>query len=224
MLVFNAHIGDRSYRFKNIFIDLCPMKLGMGSETTRDQSSVWIKRLQQGDLQSFDIVYKQYSQRLYGFAFSILKNHEDSKEIVQETFLKLWNTREKLKSDQSLKAYLFKISYNISIDLIRFRLKNEKYFNYLKLHFSEDAGDVESLADFNALTEELQKITDEFPEQRRKIFRMSREEGLTHAQIAEKLGISPKTVENHINLALKTVRKKLSNGNFGTLLFSALFF
>ena len=56
----------------------------------------YYERLQQGDLQSFDLIYKHYSQRLYGFAFSILKNHEDAKEIVQETFLKLWNSREQL--------------------------------------------------------------------------------------------------------------------------------
>lgn len=183
-----------------------------------------VERLQKGDMQSFDLVYKAYSQRLYGFAFSILKNHEDSKEIVQETFLKLWNSREQLKSDQSLKAYLFKISYNISIDLIRLRLKSEKYQAYLKLHFSENTGDVENLADYHELSDTIEQIVAEFPEQRQRIFRMSREEGLSHAEIADKLGITSKTVENHINLALKTVRKKLSSGSFGTLLFSALFF
>jgi RNA polymerase sigma-70 factor (ECF subfamily) len=196
----------------------------MEKKLTEDQSVIQVKRLQQGDLQSFDFIYKQYSQRLYGFAFSILKNHEDAKEIVQETFLKLWNSREQLKSDQSLKAYLFKISYNISIDLIRLRLKSEKYVEYLKIHFSENAGDVEALVDYNELTNTLQKIVDGFPEQRKKIFRMSREEGLSHAEIGERLGITSKTVENHINLALKMIRKKLSSGNFGTLLFSALFF
>jgi len=196
----------------------------MGSKTLKDQSDLWLKQLRRGDLQSFDLVYQQYSQRLYGFAFSILKNHEDAKEIVQETFLRLWNSRDQLKSDQSLKSYLFKISYNISIDLIRLRLKNEKYAEYLKISFAEDAGNVENMAEYNELSEMIQKIVTEFPEQRQKIFRMSREEGLSHAEIADQLGITTKTVENHINLALKTIRKNLSSGSFGTLLFSALFF
>jgi len=196
----------------------------MGSNTLQNQSEVWMKQLQRGDLQSFDLIYKHYSQRLYGFAYSILKNHEDSKEIVQETFLKLWNTREQLKTDQSLKSYLFKISYNTSIDLIRLRLKSEKYTEYLKFHFSEDAGGVENLADYHELSDTIQKIVDELPDQRKRIFRMSREEGLSHAEIADKLGVTTKTVENHINLALKTVRKKLSAGSFATVLFSALFF
>lgn len=196
----------------------------MASNTLKDQSDAWLRQLQRGDLQSFDSVYRHYSQRLYGFAFSILKNHEDAKEIVQETFLRLWNSREKLKNDQSLKSYLFKISYNISIDLIRLRLKNEKYVEYLKVNFSDEAGDVENLAEYNELSETIQKIVAEFPEQRQRIFRMSREEGLSHAEIADQLGITAKTVENHINLALKTIRKSLKSGSFGTLLFSALFF
>ena len=103
-------------------------------------------------------------------------------------------------------------------------MKNEKYVEYLKLHFAEDGGDVENLADYNELTDTIQQIVNEFPEQRQRIFRMSREDGLSHAEIAEKLGITTKTVENHINLALKTVRKKLASGSFGTLLFTALFF
>lgn len=196
----------------------------MESKFTELQSVVQVRRLQQGDLQSFDLVYQQYSQRLYGFAYSILKNHEDAKEIVQETFLRLWNTRDQLKSDHSLKSYLFKISHNISIDLIRLRLKNEKYVEYLKTHFSDGAGEVENLADYNELSDTIQQIIAEFPEQRQKIFRMSREEGLSHAEIADKLCITTKTVENHINLALKTVRKRLASGSFGTLLFITLFF
>lgn len=183
-----------------------------------------LKQLQKGDLRAFDLVYQQYSQRLYGFAFSILKNHEDAREIVQETFLRLWKTREQLKTEQSLKSYLFKISHNISIDLIRLRLKNEKYVEYLKGHFAEDVDGVENMADYNELNDTIQKIVTEFPEQRQKVFRMSREEGLSHAEIASQLGISTKTVENHINLALKTIRKKIGPGTIGTLLFTALFF
>jgi len=196
----------------------------MERKSIGDQSGAQVRRLQKGDLHSFDLVYQQYSQRLYGFAFSILKNHEDAKEIVQETFLRLWNSKDQLKNDQSLKSYLFKISYNISIDLIRLRLKNEKYVEYLKVHFSEDTADGENLADYNELNDTIQKIISEFPDQRQKVFRMSREEGLSHAEIADQLGITTKTVENHINLALKAVRKKLNSGSLGTILFSALFF
>ncbi|MFV0378874.1 MAG: RNA polymerase sigma-70 factor [Mangrovibacterium sp.] len=187
------------------------------------ETLTWLNQLKNGDLKTFDLVYKQYSERLYGFALSILKNHEDAKEIVQETFLRLWNSREQLRADQSLKSYLFKISYNISIDLIRIRLKNEKYVDYLKAHFATDAEEVENLADYNELTNNIQQMIDELPEQRKKVFRMSREHGLSHAEIASQLGISTKTVENHINLALKSVRKKLNSDNLGTLLFSALF-
>lgn len=187
------------------------------------EPSLWLKQLQNGDLKVFDLVYRQYSERLYGFAFSILKNHEDSKEIVQETFLKLWNKRAELRSDKSLKSYLFTISYNISIDIFRKRLNNEKYQGYLKQQFSQGEPETENLAHFNELNDEILRSVDDLPEQRRLIFKLSREQGLSHAEIAEQLGISPKTVENQINLALRTIRKNLESGGLGALLFLFLF-
>jgi len=181
------------------------------------------KRLKKGDKRAFDLFYGQYSERLYGFAFSLLKNHEDAKEIVQETFLKLWKKREQINPEQSVKAFLFSISYNISIDLIRKRLKDERYRDYLKYQFLFNEPCTENQAGYNELNHELQKIIDELPEQRKKIYKMSREDGLAHNEIAEKLNITAKTVENHINLALKTIRKKLGPDNFLCLLFICLF-
>lgn len=187
-------------------------------------TSAWLKQLQNGDLKTFDLVYKHYSERLYGFAFSILKNHDDAKEIVQETFLKLWNKRSDLRSDKSLKAYLFTISYNISIDIFRKRLKDEKYVDYLKTHQEGLEPETENMAQFNELNSEVQQAISALPEQRRLIFQLSREEGLSHAEIAKKLGITYKTVENQINLALKSIRKKLQSGGLHSLLFLFLFF
>lgn len=188
------------------------------------ETSAWLKQLQNGDLKTFDLVYRQYSERLYGFAFSILKNHDDAKEIVQETFLKLWHKRHELRSDKSLKSYLFTISYNISIDIFRQRVKDEKYVEYLKTVQEGAEPETENLAQFNELNSEVQQAIQELPEQRRLIFKLSREEGLSHAEIAEQLGITYKTVENQINLALKSIRKKLQSGDLHSLLFLFLFF
>ena len=181
------------------------------------------KRIRKGDIKAFDQFYGQYSQRLYGFAFSMLKNKEDAKEIVQETFLKLWKKREELDSSYSLKSFLFSISYNLSIDLLRKRTQDIGFQNYLKAHFEEEASRTDELAHFNELNEALAKFVNELPSQRRKVYLMSREEGLSHQEIAGKLGLTVKTVENHINLSLKFIRKKLGSHNLTVLIFVSIF-
>ena len=195
----------------------------METQHSRKESSLLIKKIKDGDLRAFDLVYSQYSERLYGFAFSILKNHEDAREIVQETFLKLWSKRKQLQSTLSLKSFLFTISYHISIDLIRRRLKDEKYLDYLKAQFVAEESGTDDMTQFNELNHDVQEVIRELPEQRKRIYQLSRDEGLSHAEIADKLAISVKTVENQINLALKAIRKKLNSENLHTLLFFFLF-
>ena len=181
------------------------------------------KRIKKGDLRAFDLLYDQYSQRLYGFAFSMLKNKEDAKEIVQDTFLKLWSKRNEIDTSYSLKSFLFSISYNITIDLIRRRSKDAEFLGHLKTYFSEEGNKTDELLIFNELTERLGKLLNELPEQRKKIYLMSREEGLGYKEIAGQLGIAVKTVENQINLALKHIRKNLGTNSFLLLLFFFLF-
>ncbi|HKJ42238.1 MAG TPA: RNA polymerase sigma-70 factor [Sunxiuqinia sp.] len=181
------------------------------------------KRIRKGDMKAFDLLYDQYSQRLYGFAFSMLKNKEDAKEIIQETFLKLWNKRTTIDSSYSLKSFLFSITYNITIDLLRKRAKDVDFQNQLKHYFDGEGARTDELVIFNELNENLSRLIGELPEQRRKVYMMSREEGMTHKEIATRLGISVKTVENHINLTLKYIRKKLGSNSLFVLLFIALF-
>jgi RNA polymerase sigma-70 factor (ECF subfamily) len=180
-------------------------------------------QLRRGDVRAFDELYGLYSQRLYGFAFSMLKNKEDAKEVVQETFLKLWNKKQEINTSHSLKAFLFSIAYNITVDLFRERAKDADFLSQLKNHLSQESNKTDELLIFNELNERLSNLVAELPEQRKKIYLMSREEGLGHKEIAEKLGIAVKTVENQINLTLKYIRKNIDSNNFLFFLFVCLF-
>lgn len=195
----------------------------MKEASSQEETNLLAKRIQKGDIKAFDLLYERFSERLFSFAFSMLKNREDAKEIVQETFLKVWNKRSQINTSQSIKAYLFSISYNVTIDILRARLKEDKYREYIQNQFIVGEPGAENMADFNELSETVQKAIEELPEQRKKIYLLSREEGLSHKEIAENLNISVKTVENQINLALKIIRKKLNSGNLLSLLFTALF-
>ncbi len=179
-------------------------------------------QLRRGDVRAFDELYGLYSQRLYGFAFSMLKNKEDAKEVVQETFFKLWNKKKEINTSHSLKAFLFSIAYNITVDLFRARVKDSDFLSQLKNHLNQESNKTDELLIFNELNERLSNLVAELPEQRKKIYLMSREEGLGHKEIAEKLGIAVKTVENQINLTLKYIRKNIDSNSF-LFLFICLF-
>ena len=81
---------------------------------------------------AFDQVYEMFSHKLFSFVFKILKNEADAEDIVQEVFVKIWESRDKLEDYKLLNSYLFKIAYNNSIDLIRKRISNNKYLEHLK--------------------------------------------------------------------------------------------
>ena len=195
----------------------------MKGTSNQEELNLLARRIQKGDIKAFDLLYERFSERLFSFAFSMLKNREDAKEIVQETFLKVWNKRSHINTSQSIKAYLFSISYNVTIDLLRIRLKEDKFRSYIQNQFFTEEPNTENLAGYNELSETVREAVEKLPEQRKKIYLLSREEGLSHKKIAKDLNISVKTVENQINLALKTIRKKLDSGNLLSLLFIALF-
>ncbi|MGE4586097.1 MAG: RNA polymerase sigma-70 factor [Mangrovibacterium sp.] len=176
------------------------------------KTNLLAKKIKKGDMNAFDLLYSTYSQKLYGFAFSMTKSHEDAKEVVQETFFKIWEKRSQINPSVSIQAFLFSISYHTTIDLMRKRLKEDKYRTYLKAQSSVYENTAEdNPVYYKELICILNKVVRELPEQRRKIYMLSREDGLSHREIAKKLNISGKTVENQINMALKAIRKQLNS-------------
>jgi len=158
---------------------------------------------------TFDDIFNLYYPRCIMFATKLLGNKWDAEEAVQELFINLWS-KGKLKTiNGSVKSYLFKSVFNICIDVQRKnKLKHQKEV--------EAPEGKEVIEPFNnpILEEELEKHINDalshLPEKRRQIFLMSRDEGLSYKQIAEKLAVSEKTVETQISRSLKQLRKELS--------------
>ena len=190
---------------------------------TSDSDAGLVLQLKNNNIEAFDSLYHRYSEKLYNFAYSFLKNHEDCKEIIQETFIRLWEKKHQIDTAKSFKSYLFKISYNLIIDQLRNRLKDKKYQEFLAHHFQSAVTEFESNIDYDIIKDKIGSVLEELPEKRKQIFLLSREEGLSHKEIAEKLSISEKTVENQIGLSLKYLRSRLSKDFIAILLFIALF-
>jgi RNA polymerase sigma-70 factor (family 1) len=184
---------------------------------------VLVTKLRNNDVEAFDFLYHQYSNKLFRFAFSLLKNEEDACEIVQETFFRIWEKRNKIDSSKSFKSFLFSVSYHLIIDQLREKLKDQEFRNSLEKHFNKQVNLQENRIDYNTLEIEITKAVDELPEKRKHIYRLSREHGFSHKEIAGQLGVKPKTVENQINLALKHIKTRLGKDILPVLLFISLY-
>ncbi len=183
-----------------------------------------LTRLKNGDMLAFDRVYELYSHKLFSFVFKILKNEAEADDVVQEVFVKIWESRHKLEDYKLLNAYIFTIAYNNSIDLIRKRINNTKYLEHLKNSAVINVTPtVISQIEFNELNIRAEKLIANLPERQKQVFLLHREEGLTYPEIAEKLGISKNTVENHMVKALKYLRQNMDNSLLINVLFVSLF-
>jgi len=173
---------------------------------------------------AFDRVYELYSHKLYSFVFKILKNEAEADDIVQEVFVKIWESRHKLDDHKLLNSYIFTIAYNNSIDLIRKRINSNKYLEHLKnssviYSTPNSIGELE----FNELSTQVEKLIANLPERQKQVYRLHKEKGLTYPEIAEHMGISKNTVENHMVKALKYLRSNIRTTVLADMLFVYLF-
>ena len=193
------------------------------SNLSRGNDKQLVLQLKNNEVEAFDSLFHKYKEKLYRFSFSLLKNHEDSKEIVQEAFVRIWEKREEIDSSKSFKSFLFTISYNLVVDQLRRILKDNKYRNFLVEYFESESFELQTNIDYDTIKTKIQSAVQELPEKRKQIYSLSREAGLTHKEIAAKLGVSVKTVENQINLSLKHIKLRLGKDIIAILLFISIF-
>ena len=175
--------------------------------------------LAQKDETAFEQVFKTHFKRLHAYAFTILRDEVEAEEMVQQVFFKLWERNENLSLTGSVSAYLYRAVHNESLNY----LKHQKVRSNHQLHVAYSMkNEVEHPAK-KVMASELEKkihsALNELPEQCRTIFQMSRFDELKYREIADKLGISVKTVENQMGKALKLLREKLVDFLIFILLF-----
>ena len=183
--------------------------------------SLLVRNLSKGNLLAFNTLYKEYSGRLYRFAFGYLKSEAEAEELVQEVFTIIWEKRADLKEELSFKSFLFTIAFNI----IRKHFRTKAYLSdYFKTGISDDL-DIQTSQKitYDSLYQYITELVNQLPQRRKGIFIKSRFEGLSIKEIAEKLKISHKTVENQLTEALKFIRTNLNRENIPVILFFILF-
>jgi RNA polymerase sigma-70 factor (ECF subfamily) len=156
---------------------------------------------------SFEELFRSYFTPLMLFAKKILVDEDDAREVVHKVFIALWEKREEIDLAKSLKSYLFTSVHNRSLNVLRDRKK------FSDEELPEVAGDwdVSTQIESMELEEKIREAIQSLPEKCRQVFELNRFEGLKYSEIAEKLNISIKTVENQMSKALKILREKLAH-------------
>ncbi len=164
--------------------------------------------LKTGNRQSFTVLYNQYWSQVYNFSRLYLTSRDAAEEVVQEVFVKVWESREFIREDDNFKGLLFIITRNLIFNQSR-KSFNEDFYKITMLAAMEQSYDMEAEIDAKNLREYIDQLIADLPPQRKLIFTMSRNENMSYKEIAEKLNISEKTVENQISSAIKYLKQNL---------------
>ena len=175
-----------------------------------------IKQLQDGNEKVFEQIVREYWPRMFKFALIYTQNNETSQELVQDTFLVLWNNRAVLKDNTNLITYLMVVLRNKCLNLLeqtRIRqlyieeIDDETIYQRANLYVLQD--EASQIVESEDLHKAIERALSKLPDKTREIFMLSRYDGLKNQQIAETKNISQKTVEYHISKALQILKEEL---------------
>jgi RNA polymerase sigma-70 factor (family 1) len=175
-----------------------------------DEEKIW-RSIQRKDGQAFENYYKEYYKYFFLAAFNYFRDAGRAQEIVNDVFVKLWETAETIEIESSLKSYLYRAVINRSLNELDKNKRQQQHQKELS-RLPEGTFELKEMEE-NELRMRLYRAIDQLPEQCQKVFRMSRFEELKQKEIADRLDISIKTVKNHITHALKQLNKVLTDWN-----------
>jgi RNA polymerase sigma-70 factor (ECF subfamily) len=162
-----------------------------------------------GDEAAFKALFTGHYKGMYSYACIILKEEMEAEEIVQNVFVRLWEKRNSIQIETSLKAYLYRMVYNDCMNQIKHKAVVLKFQKEKMYAMKKESHNAEEKFASTQLNERLSNALRELPEQCRTIFQLSRFEELKYREIAAHLDISEKTVENQMGKALRLLRTKL---------------
>lgn len=168
-----------------------------------------LRSLPQSNETEFEQLFKTHFKSLYAYAYTILKDEIAAEEIVQNVFYKIWEKNKQPEIQTSVKAYLYKAVYHDSLNYLKHLKVRAQHKSRVMQQHKDEAAPASGRLMLKELEEKLRDAMNALPEQCRTIFQMSRFDGLKYHEIADQLGISPKTVENQMGKALKLLRVKL---------------
>lgn len=163
------------------------------------------------DEASFERLFKTHFKELHSYASVILQDDVVAEEIVQSMFLKLWEKRDRVTVQTSIRAYLYKCVYNDSLNYLKHLRVRANYEDHATYVMKDQSNHPVKTVELKELESRISQALNDLPEQCRMIFQLSRFEELRYREIAERTGFSIKTVEKQMGKALKLLRLKLAD-------------
>lgn len=179
-----------------------------------------IKRLKSDQEEALQLLFDLYADDIYSIAYSVLKDTLESEDIVQDVFIRLWNVRLQLDENGNIWSFMYVVAKRLSLNKLRdLQAKVRDCAVLIETDLVQESCDIHT--HLQEILDLEYEVLEKLPDQQKKVYILSRMEGLTHKEIARRLNIAPNTVKNHIIQALKTFKKQFHK--FGYPFFLLLF-
>lgn len=167
-------------------------------------------RLRDGDSSAFEILMESYKRPLANRVLRLLKSKEDTEEVLQELFVRVWMNREKLDPQLSFKAYIFRIAENLVLDMLRQATRDRRFAAMYKSMQSDVYNPIEDQLHEQENRVLLHQILSHIPEQPRRVYMLCKLEGKSYEEVGKMLSISTATVNSHMTKANRFLREYLN--------------
>ena len=175
-------------------------------------------RIADGDEEAFSVIFYHYTARIHPFIKKMTRSEEVTEEIVQDVFMSLWRSKEQLVCIENYTAYIFTIATNKTYNYLKSKARKEKHLNNLAKDQRDFTNNTAESIELHETRELVGQLVRQLPPQKKLIYKLTREEGLSHDQIAVQLRISKNTVKNHLVETLRFLRENLQRSEGITLL------
>ncbi|MGY5252418.1 RNA polymerase sigma factor [Sphingobacterium spiritivorum] len=174
--------------------------------THADQELIFL--LKQGNHAAFTEIYNRYAVVLYLHARHMLGQDDEARDVIQELFAGIWNKHDKLDFEQHLRAYLYRSVRNMILNIIRHERVKENYLTELGTFANTEPIEADELIRYNELKRLIEKEIERMPKKMKIVFELSRDQNLSHEEIAKQLGISKTTVKKQVSNAVRQLKRK----------------
>ncbi len=173
---------------------------------TRESDKELVIKMKNGNVEAFNKLFFKYAGKVRYMARLFISDSEIAKDVVQDIFFTIWEKRLMINENLSFQSYLLQSTKNLLINMVKSRLRDAEAKKYFLDTLDRSRNQTEDYIIFRELDDEVNKQLEQLPPRQRQIFMLSRSEGLKNSEIAQKLNISKRTVEEHIHQALKQLK------------------
>jgi len=198
----------KSLRFTINYPFLCLKYRALSNHMSNKITTEILDALRNGDHKAFEVVFITYFKKIKLFIFGYIKSEEDAEELAEDLFVTLWTKRQSIDTSKSFSAFMHTMARNAAINFLERKYIHQIYLS--NATFQELTSTAEDDMIAKELGLQIDDVVDSMPAQRKQIYNLSRNEGLSNEEIALRLNTTKRNVESQLSLALKEIRKTIS--------------